>query len=183
MFVYLWMFIVIEFACFRINFARISSGNTRLPRTLLRCVYILFYDCDEDMMCFTRLLRCARYIDWKFQARDWMHSSLFMGVRVRYSMRAMLPRVCYSTRILGFPFLGKCTLFIYICLVFTWCRFMYTDAVAIYFRRRYPFALWIMFRLLTGFGLVDASLYEILWVSIFLHCLLITDLLSVWYTS
>lgn len=42
MFVCSWMFIVIEFARFWINFARISSGNTRLPRTLLRCVYILF---------------------------------------------------------------------------------------------------------------------------------------------
>lgn len=41
-FVCLWMFIVIEFVRFRINFARISSGNARLPRTLLHCVYILF---------------------------------------------------------------------------------------------------------------------------------------------
>lgn len=42
MFMCLWIFIVIEFACFQINFACISSGNMRLPQTLLCSFYILF---------------------------------------------------------------------------------------------------------------------------------------------
>lgn len=134
-------------------------------RTSLTSILWLWWRYDvlySSLLFLTRLLRHARHIDWKFQARDWMHSPLFVGVQVRYSTWAILPRVHYSTRILGFLFLGKCALFICIRLVFTWCRFAFTDVVAINFLRLCPFALWIMFCLLNAFGLVDASLYEIL---------------------
>lgn len=59
MFVCLWMFIVIEFPRFRINFACISSGNTRLPRTLLRCVYILFSHLSHFYSMIVMKIWCA----------------------------------------------------------------------------------------------------------------------------
>lgn len=59
MFVCLWMFLVIEFARFRFNFARISSGNTWLTRTWLCCVYILFSHLSHFYSMIVMKIWCA----------------------------------------------------------------------------------------------------------------------------